>query len=110
MAFDATVPQKECTEAFSRSILDNISGPHILLDRDMRIVALNGEAGRLFALHHADAQGLPFSVLFASPDGQRKARRSNGRQSWRAEACSRSGTRFPARFSRSLVESTRGPR
>ncbi|MGB5671523.1 MAG: diguanylate cyclase, partial [Sedimenticolaceae bacterium] len=50
MAFDATVPQKECTEAFSRSILDNISRPHILLDRDMRIVALKGEAGRLFAV------------------------------------------------------------
>jgi PAS domain-containing protein len=87
-------PGKECKEALSRSILDNICRPHILLDRDMRIVAFNGEAGRLFALHHADAKGLPFSVLFASRDGQRKARRSNGRQSWRAEACS--GIRFPA--------------
>ena len=110
MAFDTTIPMQECTEAFTRSILDNISGPHFLLDRDMNIVALNGEAGRLFALHQADAEGQPFSRLFVSLREQDAARRSCKRQSWQAEACSFCGSRFPAEFTCSLIESTQGRR
>ena len=54
MAFDATIPLPECKEAFTRSILNEIAGPHVLLDQDFRVLALNAEAGKLIA-HEPEA-------------------------------------------------------
>ena len=110
MAFDATIPLSECTEAFTRSILDNIAGPHILLDQDMHIVALNTEASLLFAWHHADAEGQPFSVLFNSPEDQHTADGILRQTSWQTEIYPRPGRRIPAQLTRSVVQSPLGLR
>ena len=110
MAFDATIPVPECGEAFTRSILDEISGPHLLLDQEMRIVALNAEASRLFAWHQADAEGQPFPDLFTSADARHSARALLDQPSWRAAARSRSGVSIVAEFTRSVVQSTLGLR
>jgi len=108
MAFDASIPVPECREAFARSILDQITGPHILLDQGMRIVALNAAASRLFAWHQADAEGEPFSHLLGIADSEQATRSLLSQTSWRAEVRSRSGVCIAAEFSRSVVQSTLG--
>lgn len=110
MAFDAPIPASECTEAITRSILDNIAGPHILVDQDMYIVALNGEASHLLGWPHADAEGQQFSNLFHSPDDQNAAPALLSKARWQAEICSRSGGRIRAELTRSVVQSALGLR
>jgi len=110
MAFDATIPLPECKEAFTRSILNDIAGPHILLDQDTRILAVNGEAGLLIAWHQDDIVGRPFSSLFAAADRRKAIRSLLNQAGWQADLRARSGARIPARFTRSLVQSTMGLR
>jgi len=108
MAFDASIPVPECREAFTRSVLDEITGPHLLLDQDMRIIALNTEASSLFAWRQADAEGEPFSHLLSTENDQHAARDLLSQASWRAEGRSHSGTRIAAEFTRSVVQSALG--
>ena len=110
MAFDATIPLLECTEAFTRSIIDNITQPLLLLDHDMRLLVFNGEAARLFGLRNEDLRELVLSNLLVAPQEQRAARASIGRHTWQAEARCRAGDRFMAEFTLSLVQSTHGRR
>jgi diguanylate cyclase (GGDEF)-like protein len=110
MALDGSISVPECTEAFTRSILDEIAGPHFLLDQGMRIVALNSDASQLFAWHQDDAEGQPFSHLFSSTDVQQAAGTLLSQPSWRAEGQTRSGVSMAVEFTRSVVQSTLGLR
>ena len=95
MAFDTTIPLHECTDAFTQSIIDDIARPLFLLDQEMRILALNPAASRLFALPTTDALHQSLNLLFITDDDT-ILKPADEKQCWQIPAETRAGRRFMA--------------
>ncbi len=103
------MPLSVHTGEISRTALDELEVPHILLDWELRIVALNNAACRLLERTPAEMEGRPFASL-CSPAGDCDAADACPEGlNWTADAVTGDGRMVPVELTRSVVSSSQGP-
>ena len=109
MAIEASMPLSAHAGGITRSALEDLALPHILLDQELRIVALNSAACRLLARTQVETEGRPFASLCNPAEERADTGSSPDTLNWGADAVTGDGRIMPVELTRSVIRSARGP-